>query len=191
MPPAPPSNHAFDHDAALQACARGDHLALKSIYERESPFLLGVARRIVRDHATAEDVVHDAFVSIWQRAASFDASRGAGRGWIYSVVRHAALNRVRDHAHEVELDETSAAQHEAHTAIAAWHAQGDEWSRQADLGQLGRCLEGLEPERRDCLLHAYVEGCSHSEIAARLQTPLGTVKAWIQRGLRALRECMQ
>jgi DNA-directed RNA polymerase specialized sigma24 family protein len=53
------------------------------------------------------------------------------------------------------------------------------------------CLSsGLEPARRDCILFAYVEGCSHGEIAERLQTPLGTVKSWIQRGMRALRECM-
>lgn len=191
MPPAPPSTPAFDHDAALQACARGDRMALQRIYQQESAFLLGVARRIVRDTAIAEDVLHDAFVSIWQRAASFDASRGAGRGWITSIVRHAALNHVRDSAHESKLDESSEAHHDAQAAIAAWQAQGDAWTREADLGQLGRCLEGLEPERRNCLLHAYVEGCSHSEIAKRLQTPLGTVKAWIQRGLRALRECMQ
>lgn len=191
MPPAPPSHDVFDHDAALHACARGDQRALHTIYERESTFLLGVAKRIVRDHATAEDVLHDAFVSIWQRAASFDASRGTGRGWIYSIVRHTALNRLRDSSHETTLDDTVTTQHDAQAALAAWQAQGDEWSRQADLGQLGRCLDGLEPERRNCLLHAYVEGCSHSEIATRLQTPLGTVKAWIQRGLRALRECMQ
>lgn len=191
MPPAPSSVDVFDHDAALHACARGDQRALHKIYERESTFLLGVAKRIVRDHATAEDVLHDAFVSIWQRAASFDASRGAGRGWICSIVRHTALNRVRDSGHEITLDHISTTQHDAQVAMAVWLTQGDEWTRQADLGRLGRCLEGLEPERRSCLLHAYVEGCSHSEIATRLQTPLGTVKAWIQRGLRSLRECMQ
>ena len=191
MPPAASNDHAFDHDAALQACAHGDRDALRRIYERESRYLLGVALRIVRDRAAAEDVLHDAFVSIWSRAASFDASRGAGRGWIYSVVRHAALNRMRDGARETVLDEAAAAHHDAQAALAAWHNGGDDLARQAALGRLGHCLEGLEPTRRACLLHAYVDGCSHSEIAARVQAPLGTVKAWIQRGLRALRECMQ
>lgn len=192
MPPAAALNDdAFDHDAALQACARGDREALRSIYERESRYLLGVVLRIVRDRATAEDVLHDAFVAIWNRASSFDAKRGAGRGWIYSVVRHAALNRMRDSARETVLDEPAAAYLDAQTALAAWHDSGDELARQAALGRLGHCLDGLEPARRACLLHAYVDGCTHSEIAARVQAPLGTVKAWIQRGLRALRECMQ
>ena len=185
------NDDAFDHDAALQACARGDSEALRHIYERESRYLLGVALRIVRDRATAEDVLHDAFVTIWNRASSFDAGRGAGRGWIYSLVRHAALNRVRDGARETVLEETAAAHQDAQSALAAWQDSGDELARHAALGRLGHCLDGLEPVRRACLLHAYVDGCTHSEIAARVQAPLGTVKAWIQRGLRALRECMQ
>ncbi len=192
MPPAAAlQDDAFDHDAALQACARGDLQALRSIYERETRYLLGVALRIVRDRATAEDVLHDAFVSIWERASSFDASRGAGRGWIYSIVRHAALNRVRNSARETVLDEPATAHMDAQAAFAAWQESGDELARQATLGRLGHCLDGLEPARRACLLHAYVDGCTHSEIAERVQAPLGTVKAWIQRALRALRECMQ
>ena len=79
MPPAALTEEAFDHDAALKACAHGDRDALRRIYERESRYLLGVALRIVRDRAAAEDVLHDAFMAIWNRASSFDASRGAGR----------------------------------------------------------------------------------------------------------------
>lgn len=191
VPTAALHDDAFDHDAALRSCAHGDGDALRRIYEHESRYLLGVALRIVRDRAAAEDVLHDAFVAIWSRASSFDPSRGAGRGWIYSVVRHMALNRVRDGARETVLDEPAAAHLEAQAALAAWNSEGDELARQAELGRLGHCLDGLEPARRACLLHAYVDGCTHSEIALRVQAPLGTVKAWIQRGLRALRECMQ
>ncbi len=164
---------------------------MHNIYEREARYLLGVALRIVRDRAAAEDVLHDAFVSIWERASSFDAGRGAGRGWIYSIVRHAALNRVRNNARETLLDEPVTTHLDAQASFAAWREGGDELTRQAAIGRLGHCLDGLEPARRACLLHAYVDGCSHSEIAERVQAPLGTVKAWIQRGLRALRECMQ
>lgn len=190
MPPAALADDApFDHDAELRACARGERTALQRIYEREGRYLLGVALRIVRERAGAEDVLHDAFVAIWSRAAAFDAQRGSGRGWIYSIVRHAALNHVRDGAREVVLDEPAAAALDAQAAAEAWHGD-DPFARRADLGRLGACLDGLEPARRACILHAYVEGCSHGEIAARLQAPLGTVKAWIQRGMRSLRECM-
>ena len=188
-PPTVPANDTFDHDAALLACARGDRLALQRIYERESRFLLGVALRIVRERQQAEDVLHDAFVSIWSRAASFDPARGEGRGWIYSVVRHAALNRVRAGAREVALDEEAAAAVDDQAALQA-HRASDAFELHADLGRLQECLLRLEPARRECILYAYLEGCSHGEIAARLKTPLGTVKAWIQRGMGALRECM-
>ncbi len=188
-PTVPTTDDAFDHDAELQACARGDRLALQRIYQREARFLLGVALRIVRERQQAEDVLHDAFVAIWSRAASFDPRRGAGRGWIYSVVRNAALNHVRDGAREVALDEEAAAAVDDEAALQA-HRAGDAFELTADLGRLHDCLTRLEPARRDCILYAYVEGCSHGEIAARLKTPLGTVKAWIQRGMGALRECM-
>jgi RNA polymerase sigma factor (sigma-70 family) len=180
----------FDYDAALMACARGDRTALQQLYQRESRYLMGVALRIVRQRQQAEDVLHDAFLSIWQRAASFNPALGEGRGWVYSVVRNAALNMVRSGARQVSMDEDAAEAADDQASLAAYAATGDPFELRADLGRLHGCLAGLEPARRDCILYAYVEGCSHGEIAERLKTPLGTVKAWIQRGMRALRECM-
>jgi RNA polymerase sigma factor (sigma-70 family) len=86
------------------ACARGDRLALQQLYQRESRYLMGVALRIVRQRQQAEDVLHDAFISIWQRAESFNPARGEGRGWVYSVVRNAALNMVRSGARQVQRE---------------------------------------------------------------------------------------
>lgn len=184
------STDNFDHDAALLACARGDHQALKRIYEHEHRYLFGVALRIVRQHQRAEDVLHDAFISIWQRASSFDPSRGEGRGWIFSIVRHAALNLVRDRMREVSVDEEAPLTVYDQAVMASHASTDDPFERRVELGRLGDCLAGLEPGRRACIVMAYVDGCSHSEIAEQTGTPLGTVKAWIQRGLRALRECM-
>ncbi len=181
---------AFDHEAALSACAQGDRHALQRLYHHESRKLLGVALRIVRDRALAEDVLHDAFVKIWQRASTYDGERGAARGWIYSVVRYGALNHVRDTGREVALEEETANAVDDAAALAAYAQAPDPHERRADLGRLDGCLQGLPEPRRDCILYAYLDGCSHREIAERLNTPLGTVKAWITRGLAALRECM-
>ncbi|VWX62607.1 RNA polymerase sigma-70 factor (ECF subfamily) [Burkholderiales bacterium 8X] len=190
--PATPENadDRFDYDAALAACARGDSSALKRLYLREARYLLGVALRIVRDRQQAEDVLHDAFVSIWQRAETFDPRRGEGRGWIYSVVRNAALNKVRRGAREVSVEEEAVQATQDSQALAHHASHADPFELRADLGRLEGCLSQLEPARRDCVLFAYVDGCSHSEIAKRLDAPLGTVKAWIQRSMRSLRECM-
>ena len=170
----------FDYEACLLACARGDQQALRRLYEQESSHLLGVALRIARDRALAEDIVHDAFIKIWRGADSFDPSRGSARGWVFSVTRHLALDVVRSAGRDVPLDD----QYEP----LAEPAQSIEFA--ARSGQIHQCLERLDPTRRTCILHAYVDGYSHSEIAQKLSTPLGTVKAWIKRSLAALRECM-
>lgn len=169
----------FDYQACLLACARGEQPALRRLYQQESSRLLGVALRIVRDKAVAEDIVHDAFIKIWNGAASFDPHRGSARGWVYSVTRHLALNVVRSNGREVPLSE----EHES-------AERADTFDYQAHSARIYSCLEQLDPARRNCILHAYVDGYSHSEIAHKLGTPLGTVKAWIKRSLAALRECM-
>ena len=188
---AVPASEAFDHDAAIQACARGERNALASLYRHEGRYLLGVALRIVRERAQAEDVLHDAFLSIWQRAASFEAQRGPGRAWLYSVVRNAALNAVRGQARVVNLDEEAVHAVDDQAALASYRSRMNVQELSVDLGKLDGCLGQLEPARRDCIGLAYVDGCTHAEIAQRTATPLGTVKAWIQRGMRALKECMQ
>lgn len=181
---------SFDYELALRSCARGDRQALQDIYRQESRYLLGVALRIVRQRQQAEDVLHDAFMAIWTKAASFDATRGSGRGWIYSVTRNLALNSVRNGAREVSVDEETAEALDAQTSMEAHHQLADAFEMHASLGRLNDCLSKLEPARRNCILYAYVDGCSHGEIAERTQTPLGTVKAWIKRGMGSLRECM-
>lgn len=176
----------FDYDAALQACAAGDSQALHRIYQQDSRRLLGVALRIVRERHLAEDVLHDAFVIIWNKAASFDAGRGAGRGWIHSVVRHQALNMVRDRQHELYADEATLEAVQQHDPAQV----SDQFELHASLGRLHECLSHLDSPKRNSILCAYVDGCSHSEIAQRLNAPLGSVKAWVKRGMAALRECM-
>ena len=177
----------YDYDAALRACARGEQQALQALYQQESRYLLGVALRIVRQKALAEDVLHDAFLNIWRRAGSFDATRGSGKGWIYVVVRHQALNVARARAHEISADEDTV-EHLLHERQDDEPA--DAYALQANMGKLHDCLGHLDESKRNCILYAYVDGCSHSEIAQRVASPLGTVKAWVKRGLASLRECM-
>lgn len=178
---------AFDHEAALSACARGERSALRSIYERESRWLLGVALRIVRDRQTAEDVLQEAFLQIWRRASTYRPELGSGRGWIYTVVRHQALNEVRKAGREVRLDDEAIDAVVDMRSLAHW-SQDD--GLRAEAEALEPCLEALDDPKRQCIVLAFVDGYTHEQIAQRLATPLGTVKSWIRRGLTSLKECL-
>lgn len=174
------------HAMLIVACARGERAALQTIYQRESAAMIGVAARIVRRRELAEEVVHDAFVQVWRHAASFDPAIGNGRAWLYAIVRNRAINLLRDSSREQTApDEQITSLMEAGTPAAE-----NAFDKLAEGSALRRCLQQLEPKRRLGVLLAYVEGLSHGEIAARLNVPLGTAKAWLRRSLIALKDCL-
>ena len=179
------SRESVDLGEALRRCARGERAALRAIYDAEAARMLGVALRILRRQPLAEEAVHDAFVQVWQRAASFDPARGAGRTWLYAVLRHRALNILRGETRTDLVDDFEpmglASEEENPEGVIA---------RLSEAGALRRCLEGLEPGRRRVVVLAYMHGFSHGELAARAGVPLGTMKSWLRRSLLSLRECL-
>ncbi|MGO2007971.1 sigma-70 family RNA polymerase sigma factor [Vreelandella alkaliphila] len=180
----------FDYADVLARCARGEQAALHQLYRQEGARLLGVVMRIVKDRGMAEDIVHDACLNIWQRADSFDPERGSARTWIFSIARHLALNAIRQRDREIRVDiddPGELADDDTYQQSLSTTAKAFDWQTGQ---QMDECLQQLETERRNCVLHAYVDGLSHAEIAAHTGAPLGTVKAWIKRSLLRLRECM-
>lgn len=173
-----------DHAEALLACARGDRAALRWLFDAEAGRLVGVAARILRRRDLAEEAVQDAFVQIWRRAATFDPAKGSARGWIYTIVRHRALNILRDSGREDLMEPADL------DTLRDADPVAEAWEGLDHAGRLRACLEALDEMKRRCVLLAHVEGLTHGEIAGRLGAPLGTVKAWVRRGLGALRECL-
>lgn len=170
--------------AALARCAQGDRLALRLLFDAEAPRMIGIAQRILHRRDLAEEVVQEAFVRVWRHAGRYDGAQGSPRSWIYAIVRNLALNLLRDGSREILSDDGGS------DLDRATHETQDALGRLSDNSALRRCLEKLDDNRRNCLLLSYVGGFSHGEIAGRLRVPLGTVKAWIRRGLLALRECL-
>ena len=168
----------------LAAVAAGDREALRAIYERQSVRLFGIANAILRDRDAAADAVQDAFLRISQRAEQFDLARGPAEAWLAAITRNAALDLARRRGREMPTDDPALGdvpvQPEALERVAAT-AQGR---------RLRDCLLALEEKHRRGILLAFVHGLSHAQVAARLDLPLGTVKAWIRRGLAQLRECL-
>ena len=179
------TSSAFDLNDALALCARGDRTALRAIYDNEAPRMLGVALRLLRRRPLAEEAVHDVFMQVWQKAASFDPARGEGRSWLYAILRNRCLNILRGESRTelVEDFEPMGLVNDEEDAEALM-------LRLSDAGNLKRCLQRLEPSRRRAITLAYIHGLSHEELAGRLGIPLGTVKSWIRRSLISLRECM-
>lgn len=173
-------------EAAIQACARGDQRALKLIYEREGPRMLGVAMRLIKRRALAEEIVHDAFLSIWRHAAKFDPERGSGMTWIYAILRNRALTILRDESRTELSNEPIGEETASEDASPEKIILG-----LSDAKALRHCLEKLEEKRRHAVVLAYTEGLSHGELAGRLGLPLGTVKSWLRRSLLTLKECLQ
>jgi RNA polymerase sigma-70 factor (ECF subfamily) len=168
----------------LVAVAQGDRGALRAVYDRQSVRLFGVANAILRDRDAAADAVQDAFVSIARRAGQFDPARGPAEAWLAAIVRHAALDIARKRGREIPTDDP---------ALGDQPVEADALERvaaSAEGRRLHECLAALEEKNRKGILLAFVHGLSHAQVAAKLDLPLGTVKAWIRRGLLRLRECL-
>lgn len=170
---------------AISAVATGDRLALRAIYEAEGARLNGIAFRMLKRRAAAEDVVQDTFLQLWKSAHSFDGRAGYGRAWLTTLLRNRALNVLRGEA-RTDLIENF----EPLGLASEGESAEERVSRLSDESALKRCLEKLDAPRRNLIVLAFTEGLSHGEIAAKLGAPLGTVKSWLRRSLLSLRECM-
>ena len=173
-----------DAAAFLARVAAGDSAALQSLYKAQSVRLFGIAMAILRDRDAASDAVHDGFLSIARRAGQFDPALGVAEAWLGAVIRHAALDIARRRGREMPTDDATLGD------IPVEATQLDTISAGEEGARLRSCLEQLPEKNRKGILLAFVDGLSHPQIAARLELPLGTVKAWIRRGLLSLRECL-
>src|SRR6516225_8454063 len=167
-------------EALLSRCAAGDRAALETLYARVAPLLLAVLMRILKRRDVAEDALQDVFVSVWQRAGQFDPVRGRALAWLVSMARYRAIDLQRAARPAVALSEVS-------TLEPQLQSEGP--AESSDMLATGalllRCLEQIAAPQRRCLMLAYEDGLTHSEIARAVNEPLGTVKSWVRRSLLA------
>ncbi|MEX0350119.1 MAG: sigma-70 family RNA polymerase sigma factor [Paracoccaceae bacterium] len=163
----------------LSLTSTGDKAAFKALYDQTAGRQLVIARRIVGRDDLAEEAVHDAYVSIWHSAQHFRAGAGSAMGWICTITRRRAIDRLR--ASPWLHREVATLPEEATPA----QATGSE-----DRLALEQCLGELAPHVRTAIRLAYLYGMTHSELSQRLDLPLGTLKSQLRRGLIALKECL-
>lgn len=172
--------------ALLAACARGDRAAFENLYRQTSAKLFGVALRIVRQEDLAEDVLQDCYIRIWNRAGDYREGLAAPMTWMASIVRNRSLDWLR--RPNPELIDVDGEIIEGVAGDGPGPLAALEQSR--DGAALARCLAELEAKQRQAILLAFHGGLSHSELAAQLRQPLGTVKTWVRRGLAKLKTCL-
>jgi RNA polymerase sigma-70 factor, ECF subfamily len=176
-----------DSDLAdlIKRCAHGDEKALPTLYESLAAWLLGIANRLVRDRSVAEEVVQDAFMQVWRHADRFDPTIGTALAWIVGIVRYRAIDRLREEGCRIRSDlEIGQAE-----VDGLWNTLPPAFCE--EKATLRRCLDELKDNSRRSIVLSYVYGCNHAEIAKLLGGPVGTVKSWIGRGLKLLKECFE
>jgi RNA polymerase sigma-70 factor (ECF subfamily) len=173
-----------DTEELLAALRARDEQALAQLYDRYGQAIHGLALRVTGDAGAAEEVSVDTFWQLWQQAERFDGTQGSLQNWLFTIARRRAIDRMRA---RVARKRTSA---EDPTDMST-APRPDEDAELDERRRLVRAaMAGLSPDQRTALALAYYEGLSHSQIAERLQEPLGTVKTRIRQAMIALRRTL-
>jgi RNA polymerase sigma-70 factor (ECF subfamily) len=171
--------------------AAGDAQAFERLYRLSMPLLLGVAARIVGRRELAQEVVHDSFVRVWRSASSFDPLAAHAVAWLVAIARNRAIDVVSS-AEGSRVDPAGDDIEALVDRAYDWTPdEADPVDRGRDTHWLRECLDELRPAERQAIVLAYHHGMSHGDLAEHLRRPLGTVKAWIRRGLESLRTCIE
>jgi RNA polymerase sigma-70 factor (ECF subfamily) len=170
----------------LAAVAVGDDAGFEALYDRTSSRVFGLVRRVLRDVAQAEEVTQEVYLEVWRSAPAFDASRGRGETWILTIAHRRAVDRVR--AAQSSTDrELRAARRDVERDF---DVVSETVEAHLDVEEVRAALGTLSELQRQAVQLAYYGGYTHSEVAALLGVPLGTVKTRIRDGLIRLRDVM-
>jgi RNA polymerase sigma-70 factor, ECF subfamily len=192
MPKPAASASQADRDLLVRA-ADGDQQAIAALYDRYGGVLYAVAYRVARQRADAEDAVVEAFTQAWRDASRFEASRGSVAGWLTMIARSRALDIVRARSRRDRIT-ASASSREPDGSLAMGSSPAgpaDSYDTTERQRQVQAALETLSPPQRQAIELAFFEGLSQSEIAQRLEEPLGTIKTRVRLGMQKLRESLR
>lgn len=171
----------------LPRIAGGDEGAVRECVARYGPLVWSLVRRWSSDGQDAEDAVQDVFIDLWRSAARFDVMRATESGWVAMVTRRRLIDRMRRRQRLPELESLSD-EHDVADDSAADIAQAMDRTTRADRARV--VLRELPAAQRRMLELSLLEGKTHEEIARETETPLGTVKSHIRRGLKRARDLL-
>ena len=190
--PSPNPEDAAERQIAdarlLRRIAAGDRAAFSELYDRFSRPLYSTAMRILGDPAESQDILHDTFIVLWEKAGAFDATRGSAFGWASTLTRNRAIDRLRSRRRRAQLLEASSPSDLGLDENSSGPSADSAADSQDQAVAVRAAVASLPAEQQNALQLAFFGGLTQEEIATRLQTPLGTIKARIRRGLLKLRD---
>jgi RNA polymerase sigma-70 factor (ECF subfamily) len=176
-----------DWSVWIAGAARGKQSALARLYDISSRLVYSVALRILGDPADAEEVTLDVYTQVWRTAKDYTPDRGAPSSWLIMMARSRSLDRLRSRGRrqgrETPLETTF-------DAAAAGPRPDESAYLEQVSARVRHALSALAPEQRELIEMSFFSGLTHSELAERLDQPLGTVKTWIRSGMAKLREAL-
>lgn len=194
--PSPPATRSGvrvpnEVDATLvRQMSSGDEGAFATFYDRFAPGLFSMIYAILHDPKESEDVLQDAFVQMWKRTATYDATRSSLFTWAVMIARHKAIDRLRSRQRQTRLSEAVANETEPFAVSAPSDRADNALARTDERERVRAALNQIGEAQREAIDLAFFGGLTQTQISERLGAPLGTVKANIRRGLLALREVL-
>jgi RNA polymerase sigma-70 factor (ECF subfamily) len=187
MPETPDLRSLADEDL-MQLMRRGDPRAFEAVYDRHSGAAFSLAYRMVGRGNVAEDVVQEAFLSIWRSGARYERARGSVRTWVLGIVHHRAIDQLRRSSVH---DKRRASDEGLEERLESGERTDVEVARRDEAQAIRSAMESLPPEQSHVIELAYFGGFTHTEIAGILETPVGTVKGRMRLGLEKLRNSLR
>jgi RNA polymerase sigma-70 factor (ECF subfamily) len=179
------AREADEVDRLLLQAARGDRDAFAALYDATAPLVYGVALRVVRDPARAEEITQEAYLDVWRHAAKYIAASGSARSWIVTIAHRRAVDVVRsEEASRRRMEEIGHRVDIPHDMVAERAEIADESSR------LHHALDALSAEQRRAVELAYFDGLTYREVADRVGAPVGTIKSRMHSALKQLADIL-
>lgn len=162
-----------------------DAMALEALYDRYSGPVYSLILRVTSQNAVAEELTQDVFLRLWRQAHRFDSTRGALAPWLFTVARNLSLDHLRSAREKQRRMERGS---DDPPPIAVSPSYESRLDRQETMARVRNLIEQMPDDQRRALELAYFEGLTHTEIAGRMGSPLGTVKTWVRKAVMRLRD---
>jgi RNA polymerase sigma-70 factor (ECF subfamily) len=185
LKPTSPNSTSADLAELLSRVAQRDRAAFAALYRATSSKLYGITVRILTRRDVADEVLQEVYVKIWERAGDYNPAYGSAISWMAAIARNRALDEVRRRKPTVS-DLSDEAVQVADPGMLA----SDAVELSEDYRRMERCLQGLDPDKQAIVRLAYLEGWSREQLSQRFGAPVATIKTWLHRSLKQLKDCL-